>query len=408
MARGRTDLIGSKPRWPLADRPRSRTTACPPTPRHRGRPSCRAAGSGWRRSRTAIPTSTPCCRRTPSAWARRRSLALAGRGAPRGARRRGRRPAPAHRGRGTSAAVAVQCWAETVRRLGLPLVVTVHRLPRSGRAPRTRRGPARRPSGGGPRDGRGGADPDARRRGRDRRPVRPDGDRRRPPVRRRPRSRPRRRARARRPAPRAAVAGGAGCRRRWCARRCPAPSPAAAGCACWPTTSAAPAPPCASWPTRGRAGTRRAPAGRAGRRSCSSCTSRCCPSRCGTHSRDLEVCRDVGTLRGRAERRLVRRAVVGGGVVRDRRGRPARPALAHRRGGGGPDPADAAPGRPRAGAPSSGPPCRRCTRRSTGRWPPTALLRARDRAAGRPRMRVWAGAGSNRRPLAFQASARTD
>jgi Glycosyltransferase Family 4 len=34
------------------------------------------------------------------------------------------------------AAVAVQCWAETVRRLGLPLVVTVHRVPPPGRAPR--------------------------------------------------------------------------------------------------------------------------------------------------------------------------------------------------------------------------------------------------------------------------------
>jgi hypothetical protein len=37
-----------------------------------------------------------------------------------------------HTGDAGVAAVAGQCWAETVRRLGLPLVVTVHRLPPSG------------------------------------------------------------------------------------------------------------------------------------------------------------------------------------------------------------------------------------------------------------------------------------
>ena len=37
-----------------------------------------------------------------------------------------------HTGDAGVAALAGQCWAETVRRLGLPLVVTVHRLPRSG------------------------------------------------------------------------------------------------------------------------------------------------------------------------------------------------------------------------------------------------------------------------------------
>jgi hypothetical protein len=42
-----------------------------------------------------------------------------------------------HTGDAGVAAVAAQCWAETVRRLGLPLVVTVHRLPRAGAAPRT-------------------------------------------------------------------------------------------------------------------------------------------------------------------------------------------------------------------------------------------------------------------------------
>ena len=36
-----------------------------------------------------------------------------------------------HTGDAAVAAVAGQCWAETVRRLGVPLVVTVHRLPRS-------------------------------------------------------------------------------------------------------------------------------------------------------------------------------------------------------------------------------------------------------------------------------------
>jgi hypothetical protein len=37
-----------------------------------------------------------------------------------------------HTGDAGVAALAGQCWAETVRRLGLPLVVTVHRLPPSG------------------------------------------------------------------------------------------------------------------------------------------------------------------------------------------------------------------------------------------------------------------------------------
>ena len=157
-------------------------------------------------------------------------------------------------------------------------------------------------------------------------------------------------------------------------------------------------------------------ADRAARRSCSSCTSPSCPSRRGTHSPDLEVCRDVGTLVVAPDLRLVGRAVGGGGVLRHRRERLARPALAHRGGRRGPDPADAAAGRPRAGAPSSGPPSRRCTPavyRAGGRtaaWPdgPTQAP-ARRRGRGRTgRMRVWAGAGSNRRPLAFQASARTD
>jgi hypothetical protein len=39
-----------------------------------------------------------------------------------------------HTGDGDVAAVAGQCWAETVRRLGIPLVVTVHRLPLRDRA----------------------------------------------------------------------------------------------------------------------------------------------------------------------------------------------------------------------------------------------------------------------------------
>ncbi len=42
-----------------------------------------------------------------------------------------------HSGDAHVAAAAVQCWAETARRLGLPLVVTVHRVPPAGRAPRT-------------------------------------------------------------------------------------------------------------------------------------------------------------------------------------------------------------------------------------------------------------------------------
>jgi hypothetical protein len=37
-----------------------------------------------------------------------------------------------HAGDSQVAAVAAQCWAETVRRLGVPLVVTVHRLPPDG------------------------------------------------------------------------------------------------------------------------------------------------------------------------------------------------------------------------------------------------------------------------------------
>jgi hypothetical protein len=47
-----------------------------------------------------------------------------------------------HAGDPQVADVAVQCWAETVRRLGVPLVVTVHRLPTSGGAPRDEDGTA--------------------------------------------------------------------------------------------------------------------------------------------------------------------------------------------------------------------------------------------------------------------------
>jgi hypothetical protein len=42
-----------------------------------------------------------------------------------------------HTGDAGAAALAGQCWAETVRRLGVPLVVTVHRLPRSAGRVRT-------------------------------------------------------------------------------------------------------------------------------------------------------------------------------------------------------------------------------------------------------------------------------
>jgi Glycosyltransferase Family 4 len=42
-----------------------------------------------------------------------------------------------HTGDAQVAAVAGQCWAETVRRLGVPLVVTVHRLPGSAGPART-------------------------------------------------------------------------------------------------------------------------------------------------------------------------------------------------------------------------------------------------------------------------------
>jgi hypothetical protein len=42
-----------------------------------------------------------------------------------------------HTGDAAVAAVAAQCWAETARRVGLPLVVTVHRVPPPGRTPRT-------------------------------------------------------------------------------------------------------------------------------------------------------------------------------------------------------------------------------------------------------------------------------
>jgi hypothetical protein len=42
-----------------------------------------------------------------------------------------------HTGDAGVAALAGECWAETVRRLGVPLVVTVHRLPRSAGTPRT-------------------------------------------------------------------------------------------------------------------------------------------------------------------------------------------------------------------------------------------------------------------------------
>src|SRR4051794_16180148 len=39
-----------------------------------------------------------------------------------------------HTGPAHVAAAAVQCWAETVRRLGIPLIVTVHRLGAASRA----------------------------------------------------------------------------------------------------------------------------------------------------------------------------------------------------------------------------------------------------------------------------------
>lgn len=42
-----------------------------------------------------------------------------------------------HTGDAGVAAVAAQCWAETARRLGLPMVVTVHRLPPSGAGARS-------------------------------------------------------------------------------------------------------------------------------------------------------------------------------------------------------------------------------------------------------------------------------
>ena len=42
-----------------------------------------------------------------------------------------------HAGDAATAAVAGQCWAETARRVGLPLVVTVHRLPPSTRVARS-------------------------------------------------------------------------------------------------------------------------------------------------------------------------------------------------------------------------------------------------------------------------------
>jgi len=43
-----------------------------------------------------------------------------------------------HTGYSHVAEVAAQCWTETVRRLGLPLVVTVHQLRAAGHPPRTR------------------------------------------------------------------------------------------------------------------------------------------------------------------------------------------------------------------------------------------------------------------------------
>ena len=209
-------------------------------------------------------TWTPSCRRTSSAWVRA--------------------PIPSpwldvahleahadeidvlhlHSGDAHVAAVAVQCWAETVRRLGLPLVVTVHRAAAGAGRPGTPPRPVPRPPGGGPRDGRGGADPDPGRGGRDRRPVRPDGDRRRAPVRRRPRSRlsaPSAGSSASASAPPEPGVPDAG---RWCGPCCPARSPAVAGCACSPTTSATSAGRSASWPPAASSSSSCHAAGRAG------------------------------------------------------------------------------------------------------------------------------------------------
>jgi Glycosyltransferase Family 4 len=47
-----------------------------------------------------------------------------------------------HTGQAHVAAVAVQCWTETVRRLGIPLVVTVHRVGAAGAADSCPRDPA--------------------------------------------------------------------------------------------------------------------------------------------------------------------------------------------------------------------------------------------------------------------------
>ena len=179
---------------------------------------------------------------------------------------------------------------------GLPLVVTVHQL-RSGAHPR---GPA-----GTRQDahleavlghGRGGAHPHPRRRRRDRRAVRADGDRRRPPVDRRARSGARRRAGPGRAAAGVGVAA--------------VPDPASlvraalsgavsGGGRLRVLVDAAdlpdvdPAGPRAGRP-RG-AGARRAPCRRAWTAQLQQLHVAVLPERRGTHSRDLEICRDVGT-----------------------------------------------------------------------------------------------------------------
>src|SRR4051794_5738348 len=185
-----------------------------------------------------------------------------------------------HTGPGDVAVVAGQCWAETVRRLGIPLVVTVHSLPA--------------PAGGCPPEPAmdahlaavlstaevvltltpGAADEIAERFGRTAivvalpSLVAPD-----PGL----------------GAERGLVGcAWAGSRRRcpirvpWCARRCRVRSRVEAGCgSSWMRpTSGGPPVPCASWPRSGTWSswcTRR----RTGPPSCSNCTWRCCRSRAG-------------------------------------------------------------------------------------------------------------------------------
>ena len=366
-------------------------SADPPPP---GPPVAGAARSAWRRSRTPIPTWTPSCRRTPSGSGPAADPSpVAGRRPSRGARRRDRRPAPAQRrrarGRGRRAVLGGDGRAGSACRSWSPCTACRRR----------RRAPAER------RRGRyhahleavlataevvltltpGAADEIADRFGRTAIVVAH-------PSAAVPDPGARRRARARRTAPRAAGAGRP--RRRALVRAALSGAVSGGGRLRVLTDDERHV---------GRAVRELADRGDlelvvhpAAERPAQlqQLHVAVLPEPRGTHSHDLEICRDVGTL-------VVAPScgwsadqwseVVSYG---NRRERLARPALAHRGGRRGPDPADAAAGRPGLAGRAAGrrPGGARGRLPAGGRRPRVGLSARHARGAGR-----WPpGAGASR------------